>query len=200
MIRLAVLCLLALPALGQGPAIPAPVDPPNYQPYSLEKKFEIASMDAFGPQAFLTTAAGAAVYQLENVPKEWHQGAEGYGLRYGSVFGMNVASSYFTFAIQSALHEDPRYFLSTDRTVKGRLKSVIHQAFLARKENGGEEFAFGLWGGSFGAGFVATAWQPRSQRGFEDGALRGASILGVSIGANFLQEFVPLFRRWANNK
>jgi hypothetical protein len=215
--RLTLLCIIALPAFAQGPANPAAgpgpgaatsaastsssaATPPEYPPFDAKKKFERATEDAFSIGAFVFVAAGAGVDQLENIPREWHQGAEAYGERYGTVFGMNMSHEYFEFAIDSALHEDPRYYLSTDRSVKGRLKSVVKQAFITRTDDGGQQFALGRWGGALGAGFLASAWMPPSQRDFSSSLRRSYAVFGVDVGFNLAEEFIPFLRRLDHNK
>ncbi len=165
-----------------------------YKPYTVGQKFKADTHNVFGPIALIAVGVSAGFDQLTNTPSEWHQGAEGYGKRYASEFGDNAAHQYFGFVLQSALHEDPRYFPSADRSTKARIRSVIHQTFLAHKDSGGEEFAFARWGSAFGAGFLSDTWQPRSTSHVHDGLEEGGVLLGIDVGLNLAEEFIPFFR------
>lgn len=72
-----------------------------------------------GPEAFIFAGAEAGINQLDNKPKEWRQGAEGYGKRYGSKFGEHVIDATVSNALALALHEDNRYFKSGRRAWRG---------------------------------------------------------------------------------
>src|SRR3954465_4124473 len=64
------------------------------------------------PQAFLYSAAAAAVGQAADRPHEWGQGARGFGLRMGSGYGGHIIGSTFESGFALGLHEDNRYFVS----------------------------------------------------------------------------------------
>lgn len=167
---------------------------PAYKPYTPAQKFKADSHNVFGPIALVVVGASAGIDQFSNTPSEWHQGAEGYAKRYASEFGDNAAHQYFGFALQTAFHEDPRYFPSVDRSAKARIKSVIRQTFLAHKDSGGEEFAFARWGSALGAGFLSDTWQPKSTGHFHNGLTESAVLFGADIGINLAEEFIPFFR------
>lgn len=60
------------------------------------------------PQAILFPAFQAGLNQARNTPREWRQGAEGYGRRFGSVYGQHLVGATVGNAIAFALHEDNR--------------------------------------------------------------------------------------------
>jgi len=98
------------------------------------------------------------------------------------------------FAMESTLHEDPRYFPSEDKGFKARLKSVLVQTVTTRTDYGTRQIAYARIGSAFAAGQLSNAWQPRSTSSVGDGFLRGAIMLGGDAGYNFVQEFVPFLR------
>jgi hypothetical protein len=167
---------------------------PAYKPYTAGQKFKAASHNVFGPVALVAVGFSAGIDQLTDTPSEWRQGAEAYGKRYASEFGDNAAHQYFGFILQSAFHEDPRYFPSADRSTKARIKSVIRQTFLAHKDSGGEQFAFARWGSALGAGLLSDVWQPRSTGHLHNGLTEGGILFGADIGFDLAEEFIPFFR------
>jgi len=187
------LAVVFLPALLFGQSTPAPAGS-SVDPLSVGKKFEYRMVSAFGPTKIITVAVIAGYDQLTNTPSEWKQGAEGYGKRYASQFGTNVARQTFAFGLEAALHEDPRYFPSGEKGFGKRFKSVLKQAILTRTDSGRDRFAVGRIGSAMGAAWLANTWQPRST----DTAGNAMSTFGLTIagdaGYNFLQEFFPIFR------
>src|SRR5262249_45944834 len=89
-----VLLLAALPAAAQVGA---------------EQRLHDYGIGLIGVQAWLGSAASAGIGQWDNSPEEWGQGAEGYGKRFGSRFGQNVAKQTLQLGLGAALHEDLRY-------------------------------------------------------------------------------------------
>ncbi len=182
-----------------GPAQAPLAKPPSdtgyqYKPFTVGQKFKADTKDTFGPIALIGVGISAGIDQFTNTPSAWGQGAAGYGRRYASDFGINAAHQYFGFALQTALHEDPRYFPSADRSVKGRLKSVVRQAFITRTDSGGETFAYARWASAFGAGLLSDTWMPQSDAHIHDGLAEGAYLLGINVGLNLAEEFIPFFR------
>ncbi len=175
---------------------PAPFDRSSLSGYNLREKFIYDTKNVFGPVPLILNALGAGLGQALNSPSQWGQGAEGYADRFASSFGTNMAHQYIGFGLESALHEDPRYMLSKDRSAKGRLKSVLRQSFTARKDAGGDTFAYARIGSAFGAGLLSNTWQPHGSNGIGDGFTRGAEILAIDIGSNLAQEFIPFVRRF----
>src|SRR5437879_3855536 len=116
----AVVCLLAAAANGMmaqtadgGAATPppAPTAPtqPTYTPLTESERLHNYLMSMVGPMTWFTGAASAGWGQLRDRPKEWGQGARGFGLRMGSGFAQRVTRETLVFGASSLLHEDNRY-------------------------------------------------------------------------------------------
>ncbi len=164
------------------------------RPLTIREKFDYRVVQAFGLRGFLGAGVGAAIGQAEDRPKEWGGGVTGYADRYGSAFATNFSRQTMTFAMESALHEDPRYFPSEDSGFKARIKSVLIQTVTTRTDSGTRQIAYGRIVSAFATGQLSNAWQPRSTGSVGDGFERGAIMLGGDAGYNFLQEFVPFLR------
>lgn len=163
-------------------------------PLSLREKFDYRVVQSFGLRGLVGAGFGAAIGQAEDRPKEWGEGASGFATRYGSSFAGNFSRQAMMFAMESSLHEDPRYFPSEDKGFTARLKSVLLQTVTTRTDYGTRQFAYARISSAFATGQLVNAWQPRSTGSVGDGFTRGAIMLGGDAGYNFLQEFVPFLR------
>jgi hypothetical protein len=206
-IAAAALILAALPLMAQNPAdipgkavqaattLPSKLgDTMNAKPFTTEDKFDYRIVQSFGARGFVGAAMGATIGQARDVPHEWGEGFEGYALRYGSSFGTNLAHQSMEFALETAFHEDPRYFPSRDAGFKARLKNVLIQTLVAKKDSGGPTFAWARLVSAFGTGQLVNVWQPASTGTVRGGFLRGGILLAGDAGYNFLQEFFPVVR------
>jgi hypothetical protein len=196
--KAAVLSFLLLTRVlcAQSPAnLPAQVGPTlSAEPLSVRDKFDYRVVQSFGLRGFVGAVFGAAIGQARNVPYEWGQGVQGYATRYAAGFGTNLSRQTMAFGMESMLHEDPRYFPSTEKGFRARLKNVLLQAVVARTDSGGERIAYARIASAFATGQLANAWAPRSTGSVGGGFERGFIILGGDFGYNFLQEFIPFVR------
>ena len=77
------------------------------------------------PLSFVTSAASAGFGQWRDRPKEWREGAEGYGLRFASSYGEHVVRETLMFGASSALHEDNRYVRSGESDLRPRIRYAV---------------------------------------------------------------------------
>ncbi|HET9321758.1 MAG TPA: hypothetical protein VFO27_18345 [Bryobacteraceae bacterium] len=147
----------------------------------------------FSLSTVAVAAAGAGTLQLWNIPKEWGQGAEGYGRRMGDLYGQHIIVQTLMYGSSSLLHEDNRYFRSGKPGLWPRLKYAAMSALITRRDDGSTRFAYTRIG-SFAAGaFISRAWQPRSITSAGDGAVNFGSFVAVQVGFNVAREFFPRF-------
>ena len=137
---------------------------------------------------------GAAIGQARNAPHEWGQGFVGFADRYGSGFGGNLSRQTFAFALESAFHEDPRYFPSEAGTPKQRALNALKQVIVCKTDSGRPEFAYARVFSQFGAGQFVNVWQPKSTGSVSSGFVRAIIGLGADAAYNFMQEFLPFTR------
>ena len=166
----------------------------SYQPLTVREKFLRSTKGIFGPVALAFDALGAGYGQLTNSPGPWRQGSEAYGKRFASAFGVNFANQYSDFALAAALHQDPRYYPSVDRSYKARIKNALKQAFIAKTDSGGSQFAYAKIGGALAGGFAPNAWLPGTDNKIGDGFETAGVLLALNTACNLAQEFVPMFR------
>jgi hypothetical protein len=192
----------ALPAQAQTASTPtAPVQPGRLlqdtvsaPPLTVGGKFHYRILSLFGPRDLIGLAVGAGIATGFEVPKEWGRGGSGYGLHYANSFGIAFTRQAFAWGLDSAFHEDPRYFPSEEHGWVPRAKNVFRQVLICKNDKGGDTVAYGRLGSAFAAAQVAGAWQPPSTQGFGNGLERGAIILAADATINLVQEFIPFMR------
>jgi hypothetical protein len=163
-------------------------------PLSVRGKFKTDVFQTLGFRGLLGAAIGSSISQATNTPGEWGQGADAYGTRFASSLGGSLSRQMFSFVLESATHEDPRYFPATEHTKKARIWNVVKQTFITRTDAGGSSFAYATVISAFGAGQLVNTWQPKSTSGVSDGIERGFISLGLDAASNLMQEFVPQLR------
>ncbi|HMJ61235.1 MAG TPA: hypothetical protein VK493_05700, partial [Bryobacteraceae bacterium] len=163
-------------------------------PLSVGGKFKTDVTQSLGFRGLLGAALGASIGQATNTPGEWGQGAGAYGQRFASSLGGSLSRQTFAFVLETALHEDPRYFPSTEHTKKARIWNVVKQSFMTKTDAGGSRFAYASVISAFGAGQLVNTWQPKSNSHVSDGIERGFISLGLDAATNLVQEFVPRLR------
>jgi hypothetical protein len=175
--------------------LPGQVGPTlSAKPFSTAEKFDYRVVQTIGIRGFLGAAVSAGFGQLAGNPQEWGGGVEGYAKRYGSSFGGNLARQSMAFALENALHEDPRYFPSEEKGFVARFKNAALQTLVTRTDAQGERFAFSRIISAYGNGQFMNLWQPSSNNSVGDGLVRGTISLGGDFGYNLLQEFLPFTR------
>lgn len=146
--------------------------------------------DTFGPYPIVIAAATAGIDQFDNSPPEWNGGAEGYGKRLGSDFGIQVVSTSTRYALSEALKQDPRYYRCVCKGVFPRLGHAVVSAFTARTgEDGHRVFSVPALVGPYAGSAVAVyAWYP-DRYGAKDAFRIGNYSLLEYVGGNIALEF-----------
>jgi hypothetical protein len=177
------------------PTIPAAVPTipltPEFVPMTASERARKYIIGAFGPGGILRAAASGGISQLTETPKEWRVGPEAYGDRFGSALAQHVIREALEYGMSAVLHEDNRYFRSTESGFFKRSKHALASVFVARNEAGGEHFAYSRFGSVLGSSFVSRLWQPRSEDGSGDAAASFGFTMASDIGFNFFHEFCP---------
>lgn len=165
--------------------------PPEYSPMTASERARRYLQGAFGPEAILRAAAAGGISQWTKTPKEWGVGPEAYGDRFGSAFARHVIRESFEYAASAALHEDNRYFRSTESGVFKRTKHAMASVFVARNAAGGEHFAYSRFGSVLGSSFISRLWEPRSNNTAGDAAVTFGVNMAADVGWNVFKEFCP---------
>jgi len=183
-----------VPAYG---LVEAGMQPP---PLTSGQKFKLA-VQYLNPYTFVFVAAEAGFNQSRNSPKEYGQGAEGYGKRYGAGFADGLTAGIFVTGVYpSLLRQDPRYYRLGDGNLSHRTGYALTRILVTRQDSGRKAPNFSEVLGSFSSSALAVTYYPKSQRDFSDVAERAGIQFGFDAGFNVLKEFYPdierkLFRR-----
>ena len=176
-----------------GPTVAAPILSPHAPTFG-ERTREYAEA-VFSWQAIAAPAFGAGIGQADNAPPTWGGGAKAFGKRFGSAAASYTISETIRFGFAAADGEDPRYFLSQDRSVWGRTRHAVVSTFISPTSHGATIPAFSRFVGAYGAAFIVNTWYPDNRATAGDAAVRGTTALVGSLGFHLVREFVPFLNR-----
>lgn len=162
-------------------------------PLSPKQKFELFAKETLDPFTFGSSAAGAALSQIDNDNPKYGHGAGPYAERFGAAMGDVTTQNFFSDALlASLLHEDPRYFRrGPEYGVWSRVGYALSRVVVTRTDRGKNDFNYsGILGMSMGIA-LSNAYYPDSSVNGEEVASRfGTSFLASALG-NLLPEFWP---------
>ena len=95
------------------PPTAKPVDPVSivaYQRPTEKQKLRLFRFDSFGPYAVAKALLAGADQQATNAPPEWGGGAEAFGERVGSGFGIELVTTTTRYGMAEILREDAVYY------------------------------------------------------------------------------------------
>ncbi|MGA8308604.1 MAG: hypothetical protein WB755_01125 [Terriglobales bacterium] len=149
------------------------------------------AFDAFGPYPIVGGALAAGINQADNTPPEWKQGAEGYGKRFASDFGIAAVSTTTRYALAEALREDTLYYRCQCKGVFPRLGHALISTFTARRgDDGHRVFSFAALVGPYAGTMTAVyGWYPGRYDARDALRMGNYSLLGYA-GGNVALEFL----------
>jgi hypothetical protein len=152
--------------------------------------------DAFGPYPIAGVAVAAGVNQVENAPPEWKQGAEGYGKRFASDFGIATVTTTTRYALAQAFREDTLYYRCECGGVFPRFSHAVISTFTGRRgEEGHRVFSFPALVAPYAGSMTAVyGWYP-GRYDARDGFRMGNYSLLAYVGGNVAREFLHKGRR-----
>jgi hypothetical protein len=165
------------------------------EPLTVTEKLKIHVNRTIGPMALVSDAAYAAVLQKADAPLEWKQGAEAYGKRLGSMVAWSGIHNAMAFGLDSALHQDPRYFRSTGTGFWRRSAHAVRGTFLTHTDSGGEMISTWRIGSDYGSAFLSNMWYPSRLNTARLGFIQGSVTLGFDLAGNLVSEFWPDVKR-----
>jgi hypothetical protein len=147
--------------------------------------------DAFGPYPIVGAAVAAGINQADNTPPEWKQGAEGYGKRVVSDFGIAAVTTTTRYTLAKAFGEDTLYYRCECKGVFPRLKHAVISTFTARRGSDGHRvFSFPALVAPYAGTMTAVyAWYPGRYNASDGFRMGTYSLLGYA-GGNVALEFL----------
>jgi hypothetical protein len=165
----------------------------NVVPLTAKQKFELFAKETLDPFTFASSAAGAALSQIDNDNPKYGHGAGPYAERFGAAMADVTTQNFFSDAVlASLLHEDPRYFRrGPEYGVWYRVGYALSRVVVTRTDQGTNRFNFsGMLGMGLGIGLSNAYYPDASVSASEVGYRFGTSLLASAL-SNILPEFWP---------
>jgi hypothetical protein len=172
------------------------------RPPDFKVRMEVLWKNMRGFQAFYETVPGTLFDEARNFPHDWGRGFPGLGKRLANQYGQFVVSEVIESGIAAVHHEDPRYFYSTDKAIKARVRHAIVMTFMNERsdQSGKRVVAISRIAGVYGSWAIAQMWSPDSVQNFHSFILWGSVGMGFKAGGNVAREFLPDIKRMYFNR
>jgi hypothetical protein len=163
-------------------------------PLNIKGKLRYFAVETFRPGVY-PVAAFYDGLTMANPPKayppEWRQGFPGFARNYGDFMGSWASVQGGKFVTASILHEDPRYFTSTNKNFFARTFNTVRYAVIDRSDSGHPRLAVANVAGALAGGFVGNAYLPDPYANASHGFSRSALALTGFVTSNLGDEFHP---------
>ncbi len=165
---------------------------PNAVPLTSKQKFKLAWKTVVDPFSFIFVGGVAGVEQAQDHFKEYGEGAEGYGQRFGAGYADSVTSTFIGSAIlPSLLKQDPRYFYKGSGSTAARALYAIANSVICKGDNRRWQPNYSAVLGALAAGGISNLYYPANDRDGAELTFENAAIgIGGTAVANLFQEFV----------
>jgi hypothetical protein len=169
----------------------------SFETMDVNDKLDYHIKQSIGPLAIVGDVAYAGILQEIDTPTEWGQGWSPYGRRLASTAACSGIHSALAFGLDSALHEDPRYFRSAAGGFWRRTGHAFRGVILTHTDHGTETFSLWRFGSAYGAAYVSNQWYPGRLNTVALGFAQGSLQLGFDLVRNLASEFGPDIKRMA---
>jgi len=176
-----------------------------YSPLSPHCKLDLFLKQTYSPYTFASAAFGATEAQAMGQWPHYGGGMEGWGKRFGATLA-NTESRRFIqgFALSTMLHQDPRYFYSSNRRFFPRVWYSVTRVVITKNDQGDRTFNTSEFLGALFSSALQNSYYPRHDRNLGDTMNRFSGALSSDAIDDLLREFTPdmkrLFRKHAPKK
>lgn len=134
------------------------------KPLTSGQKFHVVFRGAFDYVQFPWYGLLAGIGQAENSEPAYGQGWGGYAKRYGTNFADGTIENFMVGAVlPSLLHQDPRFFQSSEGSFVHRAGYAVSRMFIIRTDSGRSQFNYSeIVGGALSASISTFSYHPRS--------------------------------------
>jgi hypothetical protein len=175
-------------------------NPATSVPLNVKGKLRYFAVESFRPGIY-PVAAFYDGLTMANPPKayppEWRQGFPAFARNYGDFMVSWASLQGGKFVAASILHEDPRYFISTNKNFFARVANAVRYAVIDRGDSGRPRVAVANVAGALAGGFVGNAYLPDPYANASRGFRRSAIGLTGFVTSNLADEFHPEIHRLA---
>lgn len=177
------------PSATTGIANPARFDLTYIRPTERTKVSNYA-FDAFGPYPVAGAAFAAGINQWTNSPPEWGQGAEGYGKRFGSDFGIAAVGTTTRYGLAEAFREDTMYYRCECGGPVLRLRHAVISTLSGRRgEDGHRVFSISALAAPYAGSMIAVHFWYPDRFDLKDAFRMGNYGMLSYMGGNIALEF-----------
>ncbi len=166
-------------------------------PLTAKGKFKVVARSSFDYVQVPWYGFLAGISQAENSEPGYGQGAEGYGKRFGSAFADGTIENLMTGAVlPSLLHQDPRFFQSSEGGFAHRTGYAVSRIFITRTDSGHRQFNFSeIFGSALAAGISTYSYHPHADKNVDNALSVWGSEVGYDTITIVVKEFWPDIRR-----
>jgi hypothetical protein len=193
----------------------------NVVPLTPGQKFKVVFRSSFDYVQFPWYALLSGISQAQNSEPGYGQGVKGYAKRNGSAFADATIETFMTGAIlPSLLHQDPRFFQSSEGGFARRTGYAVSRIFVTRTDSGRSQFNYSeILGSALAAAISTVSYHPQAFTTVRYNALgvptyvhnasdrtlpNTASVWGTQVGydtiAIVVKEFWPDIHRKLSHK
>jgi hypothetical protein len=172
----------------------------EFRPMSQSERNQLYFKTMVNPLSFVRVGFSAGIDQANDKPREWGQGASGYGRRFANILGQYSVQRTVTYGLGSILHEDNRYFNSGMQGIWRRTEYALVSGILARRDDETRRFSISQVGGVAAGAFLARIWLPPSQSSPGDAAISFGITMANNMGFSVVKEFLPDLSRALTRK
>jgi len=164
---------------------------PHPAPLSSKQKFRLAWRSSIDPLTFVGAGVVAGIQQGLDKFRQYGQGAQGYGKRFGAAYADIFAGTMIGSALMpSLLKQDPRYFYKGKGSKGSRVLYAIGNSVICKSDSGHWQPNYSDFLGGVVVGSISNAYYPSKDRGvglvFDTVLVR----IGESSVAGIFQEFL----------
>lgn len=165
-------------------------------PLSTAQKFWTTTRGSIDYFTLAWYGALAGVGQAENDDPTYGQGVAGYAKRYALRFADGTIENYMTkAALPSLLHQDPRFYQSSQGGFWHRLGYALARVAVTRSDAGNTQFNYSeVLGSAMAAGISTYGYHPEAEKNISNALTVWSTQVGYDAFNYVLKEFWPDIR------
>jgi len=155
-------------------------------------KFHMFVESTADPLNYVGAVWDAATAQIDRDDPAFHQGASGFGKRYGAAVTDNATSDFFgIYLYPSFFRQDPRYYSLGQGSAQARLGHALAHRFITHGDSGRLMPNYSEWFGTVSTKALSNLYHPGNARGFGPTATRVGVSVANDMAWDVLREFWP---------
>jgi hypothetical protein len=167
----------------------------DWKPVTSEQRWKIYRDKTFAnPGAYFRAFGAASGDQLNDRPRSWPQGLEGYSQRVGQRFVTFTLQDSVEAGLSAASGYEPRYVRCRCTGTGARIGYAFKMNFLTLNREGKQVFNWPKFAGAYSAGMASTTWV-KDYKWSAEGLQAGNSQLYFGALFNLVREFGPELKR-----